>query len=64
MSTIKKLVLAFALIMLPVASNAMDHKKDIIDTAIENGSFKSLVAAVKAADLVDTLNRKGPYILY
>jgi|TARA_B110000305_G_C19284787_1_gene561156 uncharacterized surface protein with fasciclin (FAS1) repeats len=64
MSTIKKLVLAFALIMLPVASNAMDHKKDIIDTAVANGSFKTLVAAVKAAGLVDTLKGKGPFTLF
>ena len=64
MSTIKKLVLAFALAMLPVVSNAMDHKKDIIDTAIGNGSFKTLVAAVKAAGLVDTLKGKGPFTLF
>ena len=64
MSTIKKLVLAFALVMLPVVSNAMDHKKDIIDTAIGNGSFKTLVAAVKAAGLVDTLKGKGPFTLF
>jgi uncharacterized surface protein with fasciclin (FAS1) repeats len=50
--------------MLPVVSNAMDHKKDIIDTAIENGSFKILVAAVKAAGLVDTLKEKGPFTLF
>ena len=64
MSSMKKLVLAFALIMLPVVSNAMDHKKDIIDTAVANGSFKTLVAAVKAAGLVDTLKGKGPFTLF
>ena len=64
MSSMKKLVLAFALIMLPVVSNAMDHKKDIVNTAIENGSFKTLVAAVKAAGLVDTLKGKGPFTLF
>ena len=64
MPTIKKLVLAFALVMLPVVSNAMDHKKDIVNTAIENGSFKTLVAAVKAAGLVDTLKGKGPFTLF
>jgi len=64
MSTIKKLVLAFTLVMLPVVSTAMDHKKDIVNTAIENGSFKTLVAAVKAAGLVDTLKGKGPFTLF
>jgi hypothetical protein len=42
----------------------MDHKKDIIDTAIENGSFKTLVAAVQAAGLVDILKGKGPFTLF
>ena len=40
------------------------HKKDIIDTAVANGSFKTLVAAVKAAGLVDTLKGKGPFTLF
>ena len=36
-------------------------EKDIVDTAVSAGSFKTLVAAVKAADLVDTLKSKGPF---
>ena len=36
-------------------------KKDIVDTAVEAGSFKTLVAALKAADLVDTLKGEGPF---
>ena len=35
--------------------------KDIVDTAVGAGTFKTLVAAVKAADLVDTLKSKGPF---
>jgi len=35
--------------------------KDIVDTAVSAGSFQTLVAAVKAADLVDTLKGKGPF---
>ncbi|MEL6748445.1 MAG: fasciclin domain-containing protein, partial [Pseudomonadota bacterium] len=31
------------------------NKKDIVDTAVEAGSFGTLVAAVKAAGLVETL---------
>ena len=30
-------------------------KKDIVDTAVEAGSFKTLISAVKTAALVDTL---------
>ena len=39
-------------------------KKDIVDTAVEAGSFKTLVAAVKAAGLVDTLKGDGPFTVF
>ncbi len=35
--------------------------KSIVETAIGNGSFNTLVAAVKAADLVATLSSTGPF---
>jgi len=35
--------------------------QDIVDTAVSAGTFKTLVAAVQAADLVDTLKGKGPF---
>jgi len=38
--------------------------KDIVDTAVANGSFKTLVAAVKAAGLTDTLKGKGPFTVF
>jgi transforming growth factor-beta-induced protein len=38
--------------------------KDIVDTAVAAGSFKTLVAAVKAAGLVDTLKSKGPFTVF
>ena len=34
---------------------------DIVDTAIAAGTFKTLVTAVKAAGLVETLKSKGPF---
>ncbi len=39
-------------------------KKDIVDTAIGAGSFKTLVAAVQAAGLVDTLKGTGPFTVF
>ena len=39
-------------------------KKDIVDIAVEDGRFTTLVAAVQAADLVDTLKSKGPYTVF
>ena len=38
--------------------------KDIVDTAVGAGSFKTLVAAVKAAGLVETLKGKGPFTVF
>ena len=37
---------------------------DIVDTAVSAGSFKTLVAAVKAAGLVDTLKGAGPFTVF
>ncbi len=37
---------------------------DIVDTAVANGSFKTLVAAVTAAGLVDTLKSSGPFTVF
>ena len=39
-------------------------KKDIVDTAVGAGSFNTLVAAVKAADLVETLKSDGPFTVF
>ena len=45
-----------------VAYNA--QPKDIVDTAIGAGSFNTLVAAVKAAGLVETLKGAGPFTVF
>lgn len=37
---------------------------DIVDTAVEAGSFKTIVTAVKAAGLVETLKSKGPFTVF
>lgn len=44
------------------AANAMS--KDIVDTAAGAGQFKTLVAAVEAAGLVDTLKGDGPFTVF
>src|SRR5450755_4499439 len=38
--------------------------KDIVDTAVAAGSFKTLTAALQAAGLVDTLKGKGPFTVF
>jgi uncharacterized surface protein with fasciclin (FAS1) repeats len=54
------------LMTMACAAFAADHgsKKDIVDTAISAGSFNTLVAAVKAAGLVDTLKGDGPFTVF
>ena len=37
---------------------------DIVDTAVNAGSFSTLVAAIKAANLVDTLKGQGPFTVF
>jgi uncharacterized surface protein with fasciclin (FAS1) repeats len=54
---------AFALSSVPAV--AMHHeKKDIVDTAVAAGSFKTLAAALTAAGLVDTLKGPGPFTVF
>ncbi len=38
--------------------------KDIVDTAVAAGQFKTLAVALKAAGLVDTLKGKGPFTVF
>jgi uncharacterized surface protein with fasciclin (FAS1) repeats len=56
----KKIFIAAALAATAFASQAAD----IVDTAAAAGDFKTLVAAVKAAGLVDTLKGKGPFTVF
>ena len=42
----------------------MDEAGTIVDVAVANGSFETLVAAVTAADLVETLSSEGPFTVF
>ena len=57
---------ATAAIALAAPAFADNHgmKKDIVDTAVGAGSFGTLVAAVQAAGLVDTLKGEGPFTVF
>ncbi len=46
------------------SAHAGKLKKDIIDTAESAGSFSTLVAAIEAADLDDTLKGDGPFTVF
>ncbi|OPJ57330.1 fasciclin domain-containing protein [Clostridium chromiireducens] len=41
-----------------------DSSKDIVDIAISDNRFKTLVTALKAAELVDTLKGQGPFTVF
>ena len=45
-------------------SGAYAQMKEIVDTAVAAGNFGTLVAAVKAAGLVDTLKGAGPFTVF
>lgn len=53
---------AATLIAAPALADS--HSKDIVDTAIEAGNFTTLVAAVEAAGLVETLKGEGPFTVF
>jgi len=46
------------------ASAVQAAEKDIVTTAVEAGSFKTLAAALKAGGLVETLQGKGPFTVF
>ncbi|MFM7506608.1 MAG: fasciclin domain-containing protein [Rubrivivax sp.] len=56
----KKLFIAAALAAASLAAQA----KDIVDTAVAAGSFKTLATALQAAGLIDTLKGPGPFTVF
>ena len=63
MLNLARLVAIGCLALVAGSAMAADVKKDIVDTAVA-GKFTKLVAAVKAAGLVDTLKGKGPFTVF
>lgn len=61
---ILKLAAITALSISMIAPSYAQMKSDIVDTAVAAGSFNTLVAAVKAAGLVDTLKSEGPFTVF
>ena len=56
-------VAALALVSV-VSTSGAAQGKDIVDTAVGAGSFKTLAAALQAAGLVDTLKGAGPFTVF
>ena len=51
-------------VLLPPSDEAAMEKQDIVDTAVADGRFTTLVAAVQAAGLVETLKGEGPFTVF
>jgi len=56
----KKFIIVGAIVLSGLSAQA----KDIVDTAVAAGSFKTLATALQAAGLVDTLKGKGPFTVF
>lgn len=57
----KLFVIMFAL---TISASAFSQKKDVVDIAIGSADHTTLVAAIKAADLVTTLKSAGPFTVF
>ncbi len=58
------IALTAAASFLSMPAFAESHVKDIVDTAVQAGSFNTLAAALTAAGLVDTLKGAGPFTVF
>lgn len=53
-----------ATVLMSIGAFASHPREDIVDTAIQAGSFSTLAQALKAADMVDTLKAPGPFTVF
>ncbi len=61
----KRLTMAVvAIALLSISAFAGHTRQDIVDTAVQAGSFNTLAKALQAADLVDTLKGPGPFTVF
>ncbi|MEO0336132.1 MAG: fasciclin domain-containing protein [Pseudomonadota bacterium] len=64
MKSITQIIFAFLMVASIHNVSFAGGKKDIVDTAVSAGMFNTLVTAVQAADLVETLKSPGPFTVY
>ena len=60
----KKLILILSITMTVALSNQATAQKTIVDVAVGNEDFSTLVTALKAADLVGALQGDGPFTVF
>jgi uncharacterized surface protein with fasciclin (FAS1) repeats len=64
MFKLKTLVAVTAVSLSALAGSAYAQAKDIVDTAVAAGSFKTLATALEAAGLISTLKGTGPFTVF
>jgi uncharacterized surface protein with fasciclin (FAS1) repeats len=64
MNRLRNFAAAAAFAVSSFALSAQAFAADVVDTAVAAGNFKTLVAAVQAAGLVDTLKGQGPFTVF
>lgn len=64
MNRLRNIAAAAAFAVSSFALSAQAFAADIVDTAVSAGNFKTLVAAVQAAGLADTLKGAGPFTVF
>ena len=57
-------VTAALLLATTAFAGSYGKKSDIVDTAVANGNFTTLAAALEAGDLIDTLKSDGPFTVF
>lgn len=57
-------VTAALLLATTAFAGSYGKKSDIVDTAVANGNFTTLAAALEAGDLIDTLKSEGPFTVF
>ena len=60
----KALFASILAVSLTAGLSVTAHAKDIVDTAVAAGNFKTLAVALKAAGLIDTLKGPGPFTVF
>ncbi|HUU20021.1 MAG TPA: fasciclin domain-containing protein [Sedimentisphaerales bacterium] len=58
------MLLLVGLLVSQMGCKEMAEQKDVVDTAVAAGDFNTLVTAIKAAGLVETLKGKGPFTVF
>ena len=60
----RNMMIALAVATVVSLGSVPSYAADIVDTAVKAGQFNTLAAALKAADLIDTLKGKGPFTVF